>query len=328
VTVSEQNVTSDLVVTGKIDVPPQYIARIGAPMGGIVRTIKFLPGSRVNRGQILITLEDASYVVLQRDYLMTASRIEVLEKELQRQLELAKEQIKPSKVLEQVSGEVRALRIQLKSLEEQLALLQIDTHNLNEGNISRVITLKSPIDGYVTGVYTITGSYHSPNDSLIDVVSFDHVHAKMSVFERDITSINEGQPFTVTLNDARKTVITGDVHLVGKVVEVDRTIAVYGHLDQHDKTLLPGTSFAATISINPRKALVVPTAALISDTEGTWVYAEASERTFVRFRVERGSTQNGVTELLNAPKDLRGRSVVVRGAAMLNGTFNKGEDNH
>lgn len=326
--VSEQDVTSDLVVTGKIDVPPQNVARIGAPMGGVVRTIKFLPGSHVRRGQVLVTLEDASYVNLQRDYLVTASRIDVLEKELQRQQELAKEQINPGKVLEQVAGEVRALRIQRKSLEEQLALLQINARTLSEENISRTISLKSPIDGYVTGIYAVTGSYHSPNDSLMDVVSLDHLHAEMSVFERDVTSIKEGQRFTATLNDARKTVITGKVHLVGKGVEIGRTVVVHGHLDRNDKTLLPGTTFTSTISADPRKALVVPTAALISDTEGTWIYAEISAQTFIRYKVERGSTQNGVTELRDAPEDLRGRSVVLRGAAMLNGTFNKGEDHH
>lgn len=323
-TIAERPVTTDLTVAGRVDVPPQNIARIGSPMGGVVRSIAVLPGSRVHKGQVIVTLDDVRYVDLQRDYLMTSARIELLQKEQQRQRTLASEQINAGKVLEQVDGEVRTLRIQRRALEEQLALLQIDARTLTEENISRTIRLKAPIDGYVTGVYAVTGAYSAPNDSLVDIVRPDHLHIEMEVFERDITAIREGQPFRAVLNDTRHTVITGTIHLVGKNVAAGRTVVVHGHPDRHSDDLLPGTTLSATIAADPRSAVVVPSTALISDTEGTWIYVEQDSTSYVRYKVERGVTQNGNTEVVGVPAGLANRTVVVRGAAMLNGTFNKG----
>lgn len=324
--VTQNTISTDLVVNGRIEVPPQDAARLGAPLGGVVRSISVLQGSPVRRGQTIFTLEHADFITLQRDYLTTVSKLQVLESELQRQQALADEQINAGKVLEQISGDVRTLRIQRKAQQEQLALLQIDANKLTVENISRTIRITSPIDGFVTGVYAVTGEYLTPNDSLADIISLRHLHAEFFVFERDITALTEGQTFSAMLNDALKTPITGTVHLVGRGVESDRTIRVHGHLDHTTPTIIPGTTLTATIAANPRSAILVPSNAVINDADGSWIFLEDGENQYVRIKVVRGVNHNSKTEIRDVPENIIGRHVVVRGVSMLSGAFSGGGD--
>ncbi len=323
-TVTQQTVTTSLVANGRIEVPPQDAARIGTPMGGVVRSISVLQGSQVRRGQILFTLEHADFITAQRDYLTTVSKLQVLESELQRQQTLADEQINAGKVLEQIQGEVRALRIQRKAQQEQLALLHIDASKLTVDNISRTVRIASPIDGFVTGVYAVTGAYLTPNDSLADIISLRHLHAEFFVFERDINALKEGQAFRATINDAAKTTITGRIHLVGKGVEADRTVRVHGHLNPYTAILTPGTTLTATVAADPWTAMLVPGNAVISDSEGSWILLKDGENRYVRMKVTRGVSQGTDVELRDVPAELIGRKVVVRGVSMLSGAFSGG----
>jgi membrane fusion protein, heavy metal efflux system len=324
-TIVVEEVGTDLTVNGIIDVPPQSMAKLSAPLGGIVRSIAVLQGARVRKGQILATLDDPRFIELQRDYLLANTRLEVLQKELQRQQTLANEQINAGKVTEKIAGEVRELFIQRKSLEEHLALLHVNANRLTVDNISKSITLTSPIDGYVTGVYAVNGEYVSPNDSLINIKQLDDLHAELFVYERDIQDIGEGWPFTATINNAKGTTISGRIHLIEKGVGPGRTVTVHGILDPDTHFLLPGTSLTARIYGTRRKGLVAPTSSLITDAVGTWLFIQKDHNTFVRHKVGLGVSRGGKTELMVDSTWFVGNQVVVRGASMLSGAFSREE---
>jgi len=53
-----------LKVNGVMDVPPQNLISVSAPLGGFVHTTKMIPGMKVKKGQVLAVLEHQDYVQL------------------------------------------------------------------------------------------------------------------------------------------------------------------------------------------------------------------------------------------------------------------------
>ncbi|MBK9288337.1 MAG: hypothetical protein IPN38_11810 [Flavobacteriales bacterium] len=57
-------------VQGVVDVPPQNLVSISAPLGGYLRSTDLLPGMEVQKGQTLAIMEDPRFIQLQQDYLV------------------------------------------------------------------------------------------------------------------------------------------------------------------------------------------------------------------------------------------------------------------
>ena len=80
-------------VNGVLDVPPQNLITISAPLGGFVKSTTLLQGMKVRKGDVLAVIENQDYIQLQQDYLDNKSKLEFSESEYNRQQELAKESV-------------------------------------------------------------------------------------------------------------------------------------------------------------------------------------------------------------------------------------------
>ena len=307
------SIATDILAYGRVHVPPQNAYSITAPFGGIVRSVRVLEGSRVRAGNVLVTLEHQDFVSMQQDYLVTSAQLEMAEQELKRQTLLARDSINARKSLERAQGEVSMLRIQRKGLAEKLALLNIKASTLTESNLSRVVTLTAPIDGFVTTINVNVGSYIQPNTPVVEVVDTDHMHIELSVFERDVQAIRTDDRVMVSITNANDSARPAHVHLVGKEVRTDRTVPVHVHLDRHDGSLTPGTSVKATISAKPRPAITVPESAVVRSGTQAFIYT-GSPTLLLRRPVQTGSTSNGRTEILTPQPWLTSESILVQGA--------------
>jgi cobalt-zinc-cadmium efflux system membrane fusion protein len=83
--VMDTMLSGTLHVHGRIDVPPQNLASITVPMGGVIRSIKVMPGMKIRKGESIAVLEDQAYIQLQEDYLTTKARLIQAESDYQRQ---------------------------------------------------------------------------------------------------------------------------------------------------------------------------------------------------------------------------------------------------
>ncbi len=98
-TVSVRTLSGTIKVNGTLDVPPQQMLSISAPMGGFLRASDLLQGKHVTKGQVIATLEDPAYLQLQQDYLESVGQLDFLKAEFERQEELMKENINAKKTL-------------------------------------------------------------------------------------------------------------------------------------------------------------------------------------------------------------------------------------
>ncbi|MEN9282086.1 MAG: hypothetical protein RL594_1021 [Bacteroidota bacterium] len=312
----EQTITDDLRVYGTVHVPPQYSHSITTPFGGIVRTVRVLEGSHVHANEALVTLEHPDFITMQQEYLQAKTQLDLAERELDRQRFLSRDSVNPRKTVERAQAEVTMLRIQTRSLSEKLALLNIKAASLTESSISRQVTLRSPITGFVTRVNVNTGGFVDPNTPILHVIDPHHMHIELAVFERDIATVHVGDSVRVRITDHPDSLRSATVHLVGKSVRADQTIPVHVHLDRHDARLTPGTSLSAFIKSRPRTAWTLPESAIIRSGKLSYVLT-GSPGQLIRKPLRIRSVSGGLAEVLDPQPWLRTTPILVKGASRI-----------
>lgn len=314
-----------LRVSGMVHVPPKYAFSITNPYGGTVTNLSVLPGSQVRKGQTLLSLENPEFIRLQQEYLATGAQLELAEKEFTRQSRLSTDSITARKRLESASSDVQTLRAKYKALSEQLALVHINARTLTVGSISRSIKVPAPISGYVTSVRVNNGVFASPNTVMLELVDPSHMHIELSVYERDIQKLRVDQSVVVSLTDAPQVQREAYIHLIGKDVRPDRTVAVHAHLRQPDPTIVPGTTLTAVVQSEPRMSWVVPEHAVVQFEGKSWIFT-GTPNACVRRQVQIGSIGNGTAEIIGEPAWITTEDILVQGApAVLGAMVQRGE---
>src|SRR5690349_6613459 len=65
--ITRKVIGTSIQVNGNLDVPPQNLITIAAPLGGFVKYTYLLPGMAVKKGSVLVTLESQEYIQIQQD---------------------------------------------------------------------------------------------------------------------------------------------------------------------------------------------------------------------------------------------------------------------
>ena len=331
---ARQNMASEVLANGMIDVPPQNMVTISAVLGGYVEKVLVLPGQYVKKGATVAILRHPDYLRLQQDYLQNLAHAKFLAQDLERQRILDVEDVGAKRKLQQAQAEYTTELAAQRSLAAQLAQLNISAGRLAaSGHIQPTVPLTTPLGGYVKSVRINPGQYVNPADVLVEVVNRDDLHLQLKVFERDIARVKLGQLilFTVPARATASDILRGRVFLVGKAFDDDaRTVAVHAHLEGDDgETLLPGQYVAARIQTAGQRVRTLPEEAITQAGELSYAYVQTaatdSSRTFRRVRVRPGPSAHhdvAVTPLDPVPDTTR---LVQRGAYFLNAELTKGQ---
>jgi len=354
-------------VNGVLDVPPQNLVSISAPAPGFLKKSDLLQGTRVRKGEVIAVLRNLEFITEQQAYLearqeLAAARgqLEYAEAEYKRQEELARENVNAGKTLQAAKAEYTTLKAKVAGLEAKtggqrarLKLLGIDPDRLSPDNFQSEINLYSPTNGYVTEVNVNAGKYVGSTEVMFKIADTEHLHAELTVFEKDILKLKVGQKVRFTLaNETRER--TATIYLFGREISPDRSIRVHCHLDKEDTDLLPGMYFKASVETGASPVPALPEAALVSSEGKDYIFVEEpegapkpeahehekgeaahdakkeehdhtegekethGERHFRMVEVKRGVTDGGWVEvLLPEDFDLANSRVVVKGAFYL-----------
>ena len=325
---AEMNMHSTIKVNGVVDVPPQGMVSVSFPLGGYLKSSHLLPGMGVKKGEVIAILEDQSYVQLQQDYLMAKAKMEFLNTDLVRQKELSEQDAASKKTYQQASSDFKIQQVLIRSLEEKLKIVGIDPEKLSVNTITRTISLRSPINGYVTKVNVNIGKYVNPADVLFELVDPDDIHAALTVFEKDIMQIKKGMRASVTLADKSGKKYEVDVILVTRNVDENRGGLVHCHFENANHELLPGMFLNGSFELDNKKAIAVPESAVVRYQSKPYIFIAKDSSRFEMIEVEIGITDRQMVELKTKENiDWRQQKVVLKNAYSLLGKLkNKMED--
>jgi cobalt-zinc-cadmium efflux system membrane fusion protein len=313
--IQKRPISSLLKVNGKIDVPPQNMVSISAPLGGYLKSTKLLEGMHISKGEVIATMEDQQYIQLQQDYLTAKAHLISGEKEYNRQKDLNESKASSDKVFENALAEFTSQKIMVKALSEKLKLIGVNLENLNETNISKSINIVSPIDGYVSTVKMNIGKYASPTDVLFELVNPADIHLALTVFEKDVNKLFIGQKITAYNNSAEPKKYKCEIILIGQDISNERSVTVHCHFLEYDKALIPGMFMNAEVEVSTNDAFVVPDEAVVMFEGKQYVFMEAGDKKFEMQEVSTHNNENGFTQVVFADsQNIESRIFVLKGA--------------
>lgn len=332
----EQRILSNgLRVSGLVDAPPQNMISISAPLGGYVVSTDLIDGMKVKKGQKLITLEHQDYIQMQQDYLDKRSQLDYLENEYTRQQKLHDEKVNSDKVYQQTVAQYKSMKAQVTGLKEKLAFIGINANKLDENAISRRVTIYAPSNGYISKVNTNIGKYCNPTDVLIEIVNTDHLHAELTVYEKDLGKIAIGQSVRIIIPGNTADEVRATIYLIGKAIGKDRSVKVHAHFEKENENMVPGMYLNASIETKTNKVHAVPDEAVVSFagksfivlSEGTKVEEGTKKHYFKLLEVETGVSEFGYTEISsNETLDFSSLTVVLNGAYHILAKLKNSED--
>jgi cobalt-zinc-cadmium efflux system membrane fusion protein len=331
--VEEKQISGTIKVNGILDVPPQQLVSISAPLGGFLKNTVLLEGARVKKGQSIATIENIEFVQLQQDYLDAKSYYELAAADYERQQELAKQKINSEKTLQQSRANYSSWQAKYNGLREKLKVVNINPKSVEQGNLSSTINLYSPINGYVTEVNVNIGKFVNPTDVLFEIVDTEHLHAELIVFEKDVPNLKIGQKVRFTLaNETEERMAT--VYLTGREISEERTVQIHCHIDEEDTEMLPGMYLTALVETGADAVPALPDEAVIDYQGRKYIFmteedahadedpgAHAGEtqhhdegQHFKMVEVQIGSSELGFTEVRLPEGFDKDKRVVVKGA--------------
>ena len=317
----KRDMRSELTVSGVVDVPPQNKVSVSFPMGGFLKSTQLMPGMHVGRGEVIAVMEDQSLVQLQQDYLTAQARQQYLEQEFQRQKELHDQQVNSDKVFQQASADRNGNVVLLKAYAEKLRLVGLDPDKLGPDRISRSVPLRSPITGFVSAVNVNPGKYVQPSDVLFELIDPNDVHAALTVFERDMGKVSIGQHVAISFVDEPEKVYDGEIILVTRNVDEQRSGTIHCHFLSRPAKLLPGMFLRSRIQLSRASVVALPEAAVVSSQGKQYVFEAGANGHFTPMEVTPGARSEGYVEWSNAPADALNRKVVLTNAYAVMGAW-------
>lgn len=343
-----RSLSGTIRVNGKLDVPPQQMMSISVPMGGFLKKTDLLQGSYVRKGQLIATLENQDYIDLQQNYLETESKLEFATSDYQRQRDLQQANANSQKTLQQAKTNFQSLKAQRDALAQKLRMINISPDKIESSGIRSTINLYAPISGYVTEVNANLGKFVSPSEVLFEIVDTQHLHAELTVYEKDVPQLKIGQKVRFTLaNETKERSAT--VYLIGREISKDRTVQVHCHIDREDKEMIPGMFLTAFVESSGRVVPSLPDKAIVNYEGKDFIFLVADSHketphqhkegeseqekeelgdvhTFKMVEVKTGVSENGFTEIQTIQSIPEGSKIVVTGAYSLLSKMKNSED--
>jgi cobalt-zinc-cadmium efflux system membrane fusion protein len=321
--IEPKNLSNTLKVNGLITVSPKDLASVCAPLGGFVKSTDFVQGSPVKKGQTLAVMENPGFIELQQNFLESRSRLEYAEGEFDRHKELFENDIYSAKNLQEVTANYKSLKAQVTAVGQKLSLIGIKASDLKEDNISSVVSVPSPISGYIKSVNVNIGKFVDPQDVMFEIVNTSNLTIELTLFEKDISKVAIGQKLSFSLSSESSGKYSAIITQVGKSISADRTVKVYASVNQSTDKILPGMYVNALIETNTNPVAALPEESIVQFDEKEYIFVFEQEKKengkpFTEFRmieVKKGITDNGFTEvILPEGFDPKTARVVIKGA--------------
>ncbi|MBC7553827.1 MAG: efflux RND transporter periplasmic adaptor subunit [Taibaiella sp.] len=245
---------------------------------GTVKTVLVRVGQRVNKGQVMATLD--------------AGPIERQIEALSPQLGLTKSLYEKQQGLwsQNIGTEVQLLgaKTNYESVQKQISALK------SQRDMYRVV---SPISGTVDAVSLKEGEVAQPGMSGVRVVSYDKLKAEAMLGENYLGKVKEGDPVILALPNIGDSIKATISYVAKSVDPASRSFQVMVRLNNNSK-LHPNMSCIMKIANYTNKtALAVPVSLIQKTSDGSMIYiAEGNAAKAVT--VTTGRNSNGMVEIV------------------------------
>ncbi len=323
----KRSFAGSITTTGRVTVLANDMADISSPMRGTVVKINVHEGQFVNKGTVLMELTSSDIIGLQRDYLVAQSELFFLEKELERQQIMAKENVGAARNEQEVRSKVMMQKAIMTTTAAKLRLAGVSPPQY-EGNIVEKIRILAPISGYIDHFPVSIGTTALEGTKLAHIKSFEDPHADVSLYERDLQKIKPNQAVRLRFADPSVPEAIGRIEFIGRDIDPStKTLTLHvpftppaGKTMATDMIL---TAFIETSGTQPMT--VIPESAVVQDEGKNYCFVveknDGKALTFKKIEFLPTGLSTGWVGI----SGIDGKQIVVRGANVLMGETKKSE---
>jgi HlyD family secretion protein len=266
-----KSVTSSVTFTGAI------FARYDMPIGndgdtGRVVAVYVEAGDHVQKGQLLARLDDSVLIP-------QVNRLAASLEQARAQSELSAAEYKRALGVE-AAGALSAEDIEKRraTAVTDAASVKVAAAQLAEAqarlNRTRIV---APIAGTVLTRRAEVGQIASPGgDALFRVASGGEVEMRGALAEQDLAQVKVGEPATVRLTGLPQS-FEGTVRLLGAIIDPTTRLGEIRIALKPDAALRPGAFARGMVAVANLKRPVVPQTAVLSDSQGSYVFVVGAD---------------------------------------------------
>ena len=245
--------TSYITTSGTVEAA--NAAMVSPEMNGRIKKIHVTEGQKVNKGQLLVTLDS-----------------EVMQKgldEMETGIELAKTLYEKQDALwkQGVGSELQYL--EAKNRYESL----VKTKESMEAQLKMAV-ITAPFSGYVEEIFQKTGELATPGRQILQLVNMENLHITTELSEVYINSIHQGDTAHVTFPDIQGLELAAPVSNTGNTINTaSRTFNIRINAKNKNELIKPNMLARLTLQdYHADSVMVVPTQFIRQDLQGDFVY--------------------------------------------------------
>lgn len=252
VVVSPRPLSNTINVTGTL--MPAESAMLSAQTSGQVKQIFFEEGQRVNKGELLVKLDD-------RQWLAQRGKLEA-------QLKTARKDVDRKEQLADIKGVSQA------AIDDaNLAVESIEADKQELDVMIEYASIRAPFTGEI-GLRSVSpGSYLSAGVPVARIVKVDPLKLEFNVPERYATQIKSGQAVRFTIGGSDSTYQATVYAMEPAITESSRALRIRARVPNENGHLVAGAFADIKLSLDSiPNAILVPTEAVVPQLNEQIVY--------------------------------------------------------
>lgn len=320
--ITKETFRDEVVAKGILQAPSDATAKVSAPVSGTVKSIRLKIGDYVKRGQIICTVGGNDFMSLQQAFAESAAAFQKAKADYERMQLLRAENIGAKKDYVSAESLFKSAQASYNALKARVQSLNVNTSQIENGQMYSSFPVVSPIEGYVTNTGVVVGQYVDMTNEIAEVVNTNKLQLKLSIFEIDIPKIKEGQRVRFNISGHPDQELQGTIITVGKGINPDtKSIDCIAQIDEESKSRLVSQSYVeAKVEVDSNEAMALPTTAVQKVGEEYIVFVvESSDEQSYKLRktpVKVGKSNNDYFEIISGV-DFDSNNIVLKGVDTL-----------
>jgi membrane fusion protein, heavy metal efflux system len=309
-----QPIVATVVAPARIVPDPARVIHVYPPAGGRLLTVTVHPGDLVRKGQVLATLQSSDAVSALSDYQKAQTDLALKQKALLRAQELKEHGALAERDLQQAQADAQMAQASLAAASSRLQVLGI-----NPDVPLHVLDVLAPRAGAVLDTGAAPGELSKAQDApqpLCTIADLTEVWAEGDIFEKDINAVHVGDEAQVELTAFPGKQWTARVTNVSYALDpTTRTLKVRVVLPNPGLKLKPDMFASIKLSAVTHAGIVLPSSALLTVGDQSYVFVRKSADTFTRRQVTVQPVDGSQLEITAGLSG--GEAVVVQGVLLL-----------
>ncbi|TBW52527.1 efflux RND transporter periplasmic adaptor subunit [Marinobacter halodurans] len=253
-------------------------------VAGVIKALRFESGDRVEKGDVLLTMDSATDEAALRT---TRAEAKLAEQQFKRTANLL-----PKKAISQAE------------YDEAQANMEAANARVNEAQATlEKKVIKAPFAGSLGLRLVDQGQYLAVGTPIVEINMLDPIYVDYTISEKELANVDVGYDVEATVAALPGKTFKGKVSAINSSISPEtRTVRVRATLRNPDRELRPGM-FATVQTVRPaeRDVVTLPRTAISFNTYGDFVYVlkknDDGQLVTERRSVETGDTRNGRVEV-------------------------------